>query len=58
MHPHTRKIRKYRRPGKSLIASGKLNPAQWDKIPFGEIARVLKDHAGLFFSLIITLALR
>ena len=43
----TRKVHKYRRRGKSLIASGKLNPIQWHKIPFGEIARALKDHAGL-----------
>lgn len=43
----TRKVHKYRRPGKSLIAAGKLRPAQWDKIPKGEIARALKEHEGL-----------
>lgn len=29
MLPKTRKTRKYRRPGKSLIAAGKINPVQW-----------------------------
>lgn len=43
----SRKVHKCRRPGKSLIAAGKLRPAQWDKIPFGEIARALKEYEGL-----------
>lgn len=43
----TRKTRKYRRGGQSLIAARKLNPLQWHKIPKGEIARALKEHAGL-----------
>ncbi len=48
MQPKTRTIRKYRRPGKSLIAAGKLNPVQWHKlIAKGEIARTLKEHEGL-----------
>ena len=44
---HPRKTRKYRPKGKSLIAAGKINPVQWQKIPKGEIARALRDHAGL-----------
>lgn len=47
MLPKTRLTRKYRRKGKSLIAAGKINPVHWQKIPKGEIARVLRDHAGL-----------
>jgi hypothetical protein len=47
MVPKTRKTRTYRRPGKSLIAAGKINPELWQKIPKGEIARALRDHAGL-----------
>ena len=47
MLPKTRLTRKYRRSGKSLIAAGKINPVQWQKISKGEIARALRDHAGL-----------
>ena len=43
----TRKTPKYRRPGKSLIAAGKLNPKQWYKIPNSEILRALREHEGL-----------
>ena len=47
MLPKTRKTRKYRRPGKSLIAAGKLNPQRWHNLSKGEIARALREHEGL-----------
>ena len=47
MLPKTRKTRKYRRPGKSLIAAGFLNPQRWHNLSKGEIARALKEHLGL-----------
>ena len=47
MLPKTRKTRKYRRPGKSLIAAGKLNPQRWHNLSKGEIARALREHQGL-----------
>lgn len=47
MLPKTRKTRKYRRPGKSLIAAGFLNPQRWQNLSKGEIARALKEHLGL-----------
>jgi hypothetical protein len=48
MLPKTRKTRKYRRPGKSLIAAGKLNPQRWHNLSKGEIARALREYEGLF----------
>lgn len=47
MLPKTRKTRKYRRPGKSLIAARKLNPQRWHNLSRGEIARALREHEGL-----------
>lgn len=47
MLPKTRKTRKYRRPGKSLIAAGKLNPQRWHNLSKSEIARALREHQGL-----------
>jgi hypothetical protein len=47
MLPKTRKTRKYRRSGKSLIAAGFLNPQRWHNLSKGEIARALRENQGL-----------
>ena len=47
MLPKTRKTRKYRRPGKSLIAARFLNPQKWHNLSKGEIARALRENQGL-----------